>query len=280
MSPVVGILHPGQMGAAVAGVLRKRGTTVLWCAAGRSRETSRRAREADLTTVRGLEELVGRADVLLSISPPTAAEPIAGAVAAEGYRGLYVEANAISPVRFRRISDTVSAGGATVIDAAVIGLPPTAHSGARLYLAGQPTPARKVAGLFTGTAIEAVVVGEVAGAASALKMSHLSYQKAARALAAVSLALAAEHDVSAHLLEEAEREPRSALADPAALPAAAARAGRAAAEMTEAAEAIDDAGLPAHLAEGAHHVLAQWARGNFRPGTPLADVLAGLREQE
>lgn len=279
MSPVVGIMHPGQMGAAVAGVLRKRGTTVLWCAAERSRETARRAREADLTTVRGLDELVGRADIVLSICPPTAAEPTAAAVAGEGYRGLYVEANAISPVRFRRISDTLSAGGATVLDAAIIGLPPTVHSGARLYLAGQPTPARKVAGLFAETAMQAVVLGEVAGAASALKMSHLSYQKAARALAAVSLALATEHDVTAQLLQEAEREPRSALTDPAALPAAAARAARSAAEMLEAAEALEDAGLPAHLAGGAHHVLQQWARGDFRPGTPLADVLAGLRQE-
>lgn len=280
MSPAVAVLHPGHMGAAVAALLRKKGTTVLWCPAGRSRETGRRAREADLVTVRTLDELVSRADLILSICPPAAAEDVAAAVADHGFRGLYVEANAISPVKFRRIADVLISRGARVMDAAIVGRPPTAHAGARIYLAGHATAGRKVSVLFADTAMQPVILGEVAGAASALKMAHLSYQKASSALAAVSLALADEHGVTDHLLAEAEREPRSALTDPTALPAVAARAGRSVIEMVEAADAMEDAGLPAHLARAACEVLGRWAQGTYRPGTPPEDVRAALRRKE
>ncbi len=276
MSPVVAVLHPGQLGAAIGAVLRKRGVTVLWCTTGRSRDSARRAREADLVAVRELDELLDRANVILSICPPPAAEGIAAEVTAAGYRGLYVEANAISPGRFRRIFDSLTAGGATVLDASVMGLP--GRSSARLYLAGNPTSARKVTALFADTDIEAITLGEQLGAASALKLAHLSYQKAARALAAVSHALAADFGVTDHLLAEAEVEPRSALAEPDHLAGVAGRASRTAPEMLEGADALTDAGLPPQLAQGAHHVLQLWARGSYRPGTPLEEVLAGLRD--
>jgi len=66
---IVGVLHPGQMGAAVAAQARARGVTVLWCPEGRGSRTSQRATDAGLDPV-GLVELLDRAEVVLSVCPP------------------------------------------------------------------------------------------------------------------------------------------------------------------------------------------------------------------
>ena len=66
---VVGVLHPGEMGSAVAAALRERGAPVLWASAGRSGATTERAVVARLEDVGEVGELCRRCDVLLSISP-------------------------------------------------------------------------------------------------------------------------------------------------------------------------------------------------------------------
>ena len=48
---VIGILHPGEMGAAIGAALRNEGRTVIFACAGRSDETIRRARNAGLDDV-------------------------------------------------------------------------------------------------------------------------------------------------------------------------------------------------------------------------------------
>ena len=92
---VVGVLHPGEMGAAVAGGLRARGETVLWASAGRSAATAERAQQAGLEDVVNVAELCRRCEILLSVCPPHAALDVARAAA--GFTGIYVDANAISP---------------------------------------------------------------------------------------------------------------------------------------------------------------------------------------
>ncbi|MBV9919815.1 MAG: hypothetical protein JOY78_03030, partial [Pseudonocardia sp.] len=56
--PVIGILHPGAMGAAVGAALKPAAGTVIWAAAGRSLTTSKRAETADLVGVPNVAELV------------------------------------------------------------------------------------------------------------------------------------------------------------------------------------------------------------------------------
>lgn len=48
----IGLLHPGEMGAAIGSVLRERGHTVLWASSGRSAATTRRAESGGLIDVR------------------------------------------------------------------------------------------------------------------------------------------------------------------------------------------------------------------------------------
>src|SRR4051794_2983849 len=102
MGDVVGLLHPGEMGAAIGAVLRQRGIDVLWVPDGRSEATAARAKAAHLTGVESIAELAERADVILSVCPPHAARNVASAVGE--FDGVYVDANAIAPATVREIA--------------------------------------------------------------------------------------------------------------------------------------------------------------------------------
>jgi 3-hydroxyisobutyrate dehydrogenase-like beta-hydroxyacid dehydrogenase len=267
---VIGLLHPGRMGAAVGRELAGAGARVLWCPDGRSEGTARRAREAGLEAA-GLAELTARSDLIISLCPPAAAEEVGRSVA--GFDGVFVEANAISPARTRAIAGLFGAA----LDGCVIGPPPSRPGDTRLYLSGESRRVADVAALFAGTAFEAVPVDGEVGRASALKMAYGSYNKAASALAAVSLALADRHGVGEELLEEARRLTVAHLARPESLPSAAARAWRWAPEMEEAAATFRDAGLPGDLAQAAAAVFERWAADRDDFGISLEDALAHLR---
>jgi 3-hydroxyisobutyrate dehydrogenase-like beta-hydroxyacid dehydrogenase len=273
----VGLLHPGQMGAAVGAQLRRAGHTVLWCPDGRGDATQRRALRADLQASADLRGLLERSDVVVSICPPAAAEEVAGRVAGTGYRGLYVDANAVNPATARRIAAPLSAAGATVVDGSIIGAPPTAERAVRLYLAGPASGVATVAELFAGGQVEAVPLGEELGGASALKMAFASFQKASRVLAALAHALADEHGVTDALLAEAQRMPALILGDRDFLPKVAGRAWRWSPELREVARTLDDAGLPPDLADATAAVLQRWAEDRDRTDLPVAAVLDHLR---
>src|SRR5215467_12523999 len=84
----IGLLHPGEMGAAVGGCLVSVGHTVLWDPDGRSRATTGRALGAGLDGA-GLAAVISRSSVILSICPPHAVLDVARRVAERGYNGIY-----------------------------------------------------------------------------------------------------------------------------------------------------------------------------------------------
>ncbi|MBG0825785.1 DUF1932 domain-containing protein [Planomonospora sp. ID91781] len=263
------------MGAAIAAQARRSGERLLWCPVGRSTASARRATATGLEPVDDLGQALVQADIVLAVCPPAAAEDLAAQVAAAGYDGIYVEANAISPQRLERIIALLA--GAHVIDASIIGSPPSSSASARLYLAGPPADTAVVAHLFTGTAVQTMELGEQLGRASALKMAFAAYQKIARALAGVSYALAEEYDLREQLRAEAGRMGGSALADPDYLPSVAARGWRWAPEMEEVAQTLRAAGLPDDLAAAGQAVLDRWAADKDRFDLSLEEALARLR---
>jgi hypothetical protein len=231
--PKVGVLHPGEMGAAVAAAVRGE---VLWAPEGRSEATAARARDAGLRPA-PLAELLDRCEVVLSICPPHAALDVARSCA--GYRGIYCDANAVSPETAREVARVV---GGEAVDGGIIGGPPRAP-GTRLYLSGRA--ADEVAAVFAGTALETVVIGDEVGTASALKMCYAAWTKGSAALLlAVSEAtealglrdhLRAEWERSIPGLDErADRASRSA----------AAKGWRWVGEMREIEATMRAAGLP------------------------------------
>ena len=144
-----------------------------WASEDRSAASADRAAAAGLGDAGTASALRERSDVLLSICPPHAALDVAGQVT--GYRGVFVDCNAIAPATARDVAAVVEDGGAAYVDGGIVGPPPANGRSARLYLSG--ARAAEVAVLFAGTPVDARVVGPEVTAASALKMAYAAWTK-------------------------------------------------------------------------------------------------------
>ena len=248
---IVGLLHPGEMGSALAAVLRARDVSVLWASADRSAETTRRAQDADLEDARTVDEVARRSDIILSVCPPHAAEHVARSVA--GFQGVFVDANAVAPATARAIASIVEATGARYVDGGIIGPPPRDGAATRLYLAGAQAP--EVAELFINSAVAARVLPDRNDAASALKMVYAAWTKGTAALVLAIRAVARAEGVEETLLDEwrhslpdlPERSRRAARS-------AAAKGWRWVAEMEEIASTFGATGLPTGFHQAAAEV--------------------------
>lgn len=291
----IGLLHPGQMGAAVGRVLADAGHRVAWASAGRSAASRQRAAAAGLEDAGTLQALAAQSEMILSICPPHAAAEVAGQVAAAGFAGIYAECNAISPRRTRAVEATLTAAGAACVDGGIVGGPPSpggAASGGTpstgsvpggpaaegmartsLYLSG--ACAGRVAACFPAGRLRAVVMSDRIGAASALKMCYAANTKGTSALLAAILALAEREGVR----EALERQWGEGLTGTAHRRAAesARKAWRFEGEMREIAATFTESGLPGGFHEAAAHVYQRL--GPFKESAEppdLADVLAAL----
>ena len=232
---IVGLLHPGEMGASVGRVLQSNGHEVVWASEGRSDATRERAQTfREVGTVR---ELADQAEVILSICPPHAALDVARAV--EGFDGVYVDANAISPMR----AQEVAAIQPRFVDGGIVGGPPD-DPGTTLYLSG--TGAASVAVLFVGSNLQPRVVAD----ASALKMAYAAWSKGSAAMLLAISEVARNFEVeekwrlaAPELLERLERAERSA----------ATKGWRWIGEMEEIADTFTAAGQP----DGFHRAAAK-----------------------
>src|SRR5207237_6771652 len=135
--------------------------------------TARAGGLAGLSDAGTVGELVSRADVIVSGCPPHAAEDVARSVS--GFDGVFVDANAISPETSRAIGAAIEAGGGRYVDGGIVGSPPRPGETTRLYLSGPSAP--PVAELFEGTAVDARLVSDQVGAASAVKMAYAAWTK-------------------------------------------------------------------------------------------------------
>jgi 3-hydroxyisobutyrate dehydrogenase-like beta-hydroxyacid dehydrogenase len=249
---VIGLLHPGDMGSAVGNVLRLAGHQVLYASQGRSAGTVRRAIAAGLTDTGSVGSLVEQCEVVLSICPPSAALEVARLV--DGFTGIYVDANAISPATTRAVATVIETGGGRFVDGGIIGGPPSPErvAATRLYLSGEL--AQDVVGLFDGTALDARVVGSEAGHASALKLCFAAWTKGTAALLLAIRATAEAEGVEEALLAEwAISQPDLAKRSAGAVASAQSKGWRWVGEMEEIAATFANAGLP----DGFHMAAAE-----------------------
>jgi 3-hydroxyisobutyrate dehydrogenase-like beta-hydroxyacid dehydrogenase len=272
---VIGLLHPGQMGAAIGRALVAQGRAVLWASAGRGPQTVGRAQETGLVDARTVSELTQRCAVLLSVCPPHAAVDVARA--ATGFTGVFVDANAVSPATAREIAHRIAAGGGRFVDAGIVGPPPQRAGDTRLYLSGPAAGA--VGELFAGTPVEALVVGDEIGAASALKMAYAGWTKGSAALLLAVRALARAEGVEQALITEwsvslPDLPDRSLTA----ARSATTKGWRWVGEMEEIAASMAAAGLPAGFHQAAAEVFRRSPRERdaAADGSTLDSVLAGL----
>ena len=272
----IGVLHPGEMGSAVGAAARASGARVLWTSAGRSGATRTRAQGDGLEDAGTLARLVTESEVILSVCPPASAADVAGEVAGLGFRRTYVDGNAVSPATTRAIGAIVSAAGATFVDGGIIGPPPRQPGVCRLYLSG--SGATDVARVFRGGLLEAIVLGDDVGAASAIKMAYAGWNKGSQALLLAIRAYAVREGVDEALMAEwARSQPDVPRRSENAVTGNTRKAWRFVGEMEEIAKSLDAAGLPEGFHDAAGEVYRRLAGWKDTPTPPsVAEVLKAL----
>lgn len=274
----VGILHPGDMGISVAASARNGGHTVYWVSEGRSPQTRERAEKHGLVDAGTLAHLCEVCSVILSVCPPAAAETVARDVLAQGFTGLYVDANAIAPQRAEHIGQLMSEAGARFVDGGIIGGPAWKSGATWLYLSGEA--ANEAAALFSAGPLETSVIGDEIGKASALKMCFAAYTKGSTALLCAALTAAESLGVRAELTEQWTRD---GFAEQATnrVRNVTAKAWRFAGEMEEIAATFDEAGVPDGFHLAAADIYRRLAGFKGAEETPSLDaVLAAMLNHE
>ena len=131
MNPVVAVVAPGMMGAAVGGRLAAHGLKVLTSLTGRSDETVKRAKAAGLSAAS--DEEIAASDFILSILPPgdavALAQRFAPALTASNAKPVFVDCNAISPPTAEKVAAVLGPTGSPFVDAGIIGSPPPPKEG-------------------------------------------------------------------------------------------------------------------------------------------------------
>jgi putative dehydrogenase len=187
MNPVVAVIAPGMMGAAVGGRLVENGLKVLTSLTGRSADTIARAKKNGLTAAS--DEEIAATDFILSILPPgdavALAQRFAPALTASNSKPLFVDCNAVSPRTVERIAAVIAPTGAPFVDAGIIGSPPKPGDvGPRFYASGEHAPRFATLKQY---GLDVRVLGGPLNAASAMKMSYAGITKGTQALGAVMM---------------------------------------------------------------------------------------------
>lgn len=276
----IGILHPGEMGISVAASASNAGHQVYWFSEGRSDQTRARAEKYNLIEIDSLRPFCQACEVIMSICPPHAAEEIAQSVNETGFRGLYLDANAISPQRAIKIGRMLEANGIYFVDGGIIGGPAWTSNETWLYLSGEH--ANKIASCFSSGPLGTEVIGKKIGKASALKMCYAAYTKGMTALLSAILATAESLGVRDELYQQWDMDGQG-FSEQANRRVArvTAKAWRFEGEMDEIASTFEEAGLPNGFHQAAaevYHRMADFKDSNETP--PLDDVLKALLTQK
>ena len=199
MTPVVAVIAPGMMGAAVGKRLVDNSVKVLTSLKGRSAETATRAKAAGMA-VAGDEEIAA-CDFILSILPPgdavALAERFQPALKASNAKPVYVDCNAINPKTVDRVAAVIAPTDCPFVDSGIIGSPPKpGDAGPRFYASGPAAPRFATLRQY---GLDVRVLDGAMSAASALKMSYAGITKGTQAIGAAMM-LAATRAGSADAL--------------------------------------------------------------------------------
>jgi 3-hydroxyisobutyrate dehydrogenase-like beta-hydroxyacid dehydrogenase len=260
------------MGAGIGWALRDGGHDVITSLAGRSERTARLAGQAGLRIVSSVAEALRQADVILVVTPPSAALAVAADIAAHAanQNQIVVDLNATSPATARKAAAIITAAGLDFVDGSISGAPPTVRPGATIYLSG---PRAEAVAALRWTHVRPVVVGGSVGAASAVKMCTASVYKGQMALLTQAMRTAAANGVLDLVLADLG----DGYGSPAAVASAAAKAERFVGEMREIASAQAAAGLTPRLFEAMADVwteVAGTALGAGDPESVASDITA------
>lgn len=269
----IALLHPGNMGSTIGAAAATSGARVVWASEQRSKASQERAKQAGLQDMETLANAMRESDVVLSVCPPHAAVEVAENVARLGFKGIYVDANAISRATAVQVGEIVGSAGASFVDGGIIGAPVKKAGTTRLYLSGARAP--EVAELFSASMLAAKAIGPEPGAASALKVAYAAWTKGTDALLLAIRALAAHEGVDQALLDEwSISQPDLLRRCDRAAAVAVPKMWRYVGEMEEIAETFRAAGLPGGFHLAAADICQRLAA--FKDQTDPAPTLPGV----
>jgi 3-hydroxyisobutyrate dehydrogenase-like beta-hydroxyacid dehydrogenase len=280
MTPVVAVVAPGMMGAAVGKRLVDHGVKVLTSLKGRSVGSQERAKAAGMIAVS--DEEIAATDFILSILPPgeavALAQRFAPVLTASNSKPVFVDCNAVSPRTVDRIAAAVAPTGSPFVDAGIIGAPPKPNdAGPRFYASGKEAP--RFARLREFGLDVRVLAGPMS-AASALKMSYAGITKGTQALAAAMLLAATRGGTADALSAELNGSQPQMLAwlkrNLSQMPP---KAYRWVAEMHEIADFVGEDASAHELYVGAAHFYEQIA-GDFAADKKAVSALEAFMRQE
>jgi 3-hydroxyisobutyrate dehydrogenase-like beta-hydroxyacid dehydrogenase len=264
------------MGISIAASAKNSGCDVYWVSEGRSTATRERAAKFGLHEAGTLRELCSECPIVVSVCPPHAAEALANDVMRAGFRGLFVEANAIAPQRTIQIGKTMTRSDIRFVDGGIIGLPAWKPHSTCLYLSGPG--ADEVAACFSAGPLDTKVLGVEIGKASALKMCYAANTKGMVALLAAIIATAEMLGVREALFDRWMSEDRG-FPDQVLrrIQANTPKAWRFVGEMEEISRTFVSAGTPGEFHAGAGDIYERLARFKDVKAPPtLEEILDAL----
>jgi 3-hydroxyisobutyrate dehydrogenase-like beta-hydroxyacid dehydrogenase len=276
----IGMLGTGEMGAGLAAAFAASGHTVLCDLTGRSQESCARAREAGMTQVSSLADMVAQSDIIFSVLPTqcalAAASGVAAVLANSVQQLVYVEANAIAPALAIEIAEQFLETPVQFIDGGIVGPPPRGALQPRLYAVGMGLD---VLQQLDGTGFKLVAMDGSVGDASAFKMTYAAMTKGTNALLANVLLAAQSHGFLDLFVDEIEAS-QKVLADRARtnIPHLPCDAARWQDEMQQIARSFADIGLPADFHKGAGTIMHLLADSPF--GTETRRTMDKSRSME
>ena len=209
MTPVVAVIAPGAMGAAVGKRLVDNGVTVLTSLDGRSEDTRGRARAAGMTAAK--DDDIARADFILSILPPgdalSLAQRFVPALTASNAKPVYVDCNAINPRTVDKVAAVIAPTDCPFVDSGIIGSPPGPQAPGEDKVKGSPRfyasgPSAPRFATLRDYGLDVRVLGGALSAASALKMSYAGITKGTQAIGAAMMLAASRAGTADDLVME------------------------------------------------------------------------------
>ncbi len=248
----VALLSPGDMGSNVGRALRENGLEVITCLTERSARTRELSEIAGIADVPDFEEMVSRANIVLSVLVPERAVDVArqvAAVIAETGKPLpFADCNPVAPAVAREMADIIDSAGGRYIDGGIIGSPPGRGEPPRFYASG---PHEAILGQLDGRGISVPLMGGEVGRASAIKMCYASLSKGAAALNASALISAMNLGIYDEFIAEMDSSQQGVLSNMQGVKTLGAKAFRWIDEMEQIAATFGAAGATPYMHKGA-----------------------------
>jgi 3-hydroxyisobutyrate dehydrogenase-like beta-hydroxyacid dehydrogenase len=213
--------------------------------------------------------------VIVSVCPPEFAEGMAHEIVEHGFRGLYIDANAISPERACRIGQLLASHGAAFVDGCIIGPPPAARGETWICFSGAQSS--DAAACFPAGPLEAEVLAGDIGKASALKMCFSAHAKGMAALRAAVVGAADQLAVLGDLERHWARSGTPLARAIESIQITAPKAWRFVAEMKEIVATFESVGMPGDFHRAAGEIYERLAPFKGKEKPELAEALRRLR---